>query len=139
MTQSDLNVFYRWAKTVKETRTIENIPEQELDKVLAHSFLNVRKTNGDEYEPDTLASMLRSFDRFLTEKENHFIQYTHRQTLQKGQSSSIFKAKTASPYRQRAKAKQSSRTERKSDSEAVGREIIYRIPHITKPFTYSLV
>ena len=37
-TQSDLNVFYRWAKTVNETRTIENIPEQELDKVLAHFF-----------------------------------------------------------------------------------------------------
>ena len=48
-TQSDLNVFYRWAKTVKETRTLENIPEQELDKVLAHFFLNVRKANGDEY------------------------------------------------------------------------------------------
>ena len=37
-TQSDLNVFYRWAKTVNETRTLENIPEQELDKVLAHFF-----------------------------------------------------------------------------------------------------
>ena len=37
-TRSDLNVFYRWAKTVNETRTIENIPEQELDKVLAHFF-----------------------------------------------------------------------------------------------------
>ena len=24
-TQSDLNVFYRWAKTVNETRTLENI------------------------------------------------------------------------------------------------------------------
>ena len=37
-TQSDLNVFYRWAKTVNQTRTMENIPEQELDKVLAHFF-----------------------------------------------------------------------------------------------------
>ena len=72
-TQSDLNVFYRWAKTVNETRTIENIrPEQELDKVLAHFFLNVRKTNGDEYEPDTLTSMLRSFEKhysILTDRQ----------------------------------------------------------------------
>ena len=42
-TQSDLNVFYRWAKTVNETRTLENISEQELDKLLAHFVLNARK------------------------------------------------------------------------------------------------
>ena len=56
-TQSDLNVFCRWAKTVNETRTLENISEQELDKLLAHFLLNARKQNGDEYEPDTLTSM----------------------------------------------------------------------------------
>ena len=38
--QSDLNVVYRWAKTVNETRTCENISEQELDKLLAHFVLN---------------------------------------------------------------------------------------------------
>ena len=37
-TQSDLNVFYKWAKSVNETRSLENIPEQELDKVLVHFF-----------------------------------------------------------------------------------------------------
>ena len=47
-TQSDLNIFYRWAKTVNETRTLEDIPKQELDKLLAHFLLNVRKQNGDE-------------------------------------------------------------------------------------------
>ena len=39
-TQSDLNVFYKWAKTVNEKRTLENISEQELDKLLAHFVLN---------------------------------------------------------------------------------------------------
>ena len=53
-TQSDLNVFCRWAKTVNETRILENISEQELDKLLAHFVLNARKQNGDENEPDTL-------------------------------------------------------------------------------------
>ena len=47
-TQSDLKVFYRWAKPVNETRTLENISEQELDKLLAHFILNARKQNGDE-------------------------------------------------------------------------------------------
>ena len=37
-TQSDLNVFYKWANSVNETRSLENIPEQELDKVPAHFF-----------------------------------------------------------------------------------------------------
>ena len=78
-TQSDLNVFYRWAKTVNETRTLENISEQELDKLLAHFVLNARKQNGDEYEPDTLTSMLRSFDRLLREKGKHYSILTDRQ------------------------------------------------------------
>ncbi|XP_067032687.1 uncharacterized protein [Acropora muricata] len=68
--QSNLNVFYRWAKTVDETRTLENISEQELDKLLAHFVLNARKQNGDEYEPDTLTSMLRSL--LLREKGKHY-------------------------------------------------------------------
>ena len=72
-------MFYKWAKTVNGTRTIENMPDQELDKVLAHFLLNVRKTNGDEYEPDTLTSMLRSFDRFLSVKEKHCSILTERQ------------------------------------------------------------
>ena len=75
-TQSDLNVFYRWAKSVNEARTLENISEQELDKLLAHFVLNARKQNGDEYEPDTLTSMLRSFDRF-SEGKKKTLQYTH--------------------------------------------------------------
>ena len=37
-TQSDLHVFYRWAKTVNETRTLEIISEQELDKLLVTLF-----------------------------------------------------------------------------------------------------
>ena len=70
--QSDLNVFYRWAKTVNETRTLENMSEQELDKLLAHFFLNAHKQNGEEYKPDTLTSMLQSFDHLLREKGKHY-------------------------------------------------------------------
>ena len=66
-TTSDLNVFYRWAKTVNETRRLEEILPEELDKLLAHFFLKARKQNGDDFEPDTLTSLCRSFDRFLRE------------------------------------------------------------------------
>ena len=78
-TRSDMNVFYRWAKSVNETRTLENIPEQELDKILAHFFFKVRKQNGDDYEPDTLTSVLRSLDRSLREKGKQYSTLTDRQ------------------------------------------------------------
>ena len=106
-TQSDLNIFYRWAKSVNETRTLENISEQELDKLLAHFVLNARKQNGDEYEPDTLTSMLRSFDRLLREKGKHYSILTGRHTVREGQRSSVLQTKAASPCWQRAKAEQS--------------------------------
>ena len=65
-----LTYFTGGQKTVNETRTLENISEQELDKLLAHFVLNAQ--NGEEYEPDTLTSMLRSFDRLLREKRKHY-------------------------------------------------------------------
>ena len=71
-TQSDLNVFY-------ETRTLENTSEQELDKLLAHLVLNARKQNGNEYEPEPLTSMLRSFDRLLRVKGKHYSILTDKQ------------------------------------------------------------
>lgn len=67
-TRSDLNVFYRWAKTVNETRTLDEIPPTELDNVIAHFVLKVRKQDNSELEPDTLTSYIRSFDRFLREQ-----------------------------------------------------------------------
>lgn len=78
-THSDLNVFYRWAKSVNETRSLEEIPENELDKVLAHFFLKVRKQNGDKYEPDSLTAMLQSFDRLLREQGKQYSLLTDRQ------------------------------------------------------------
>ena len=108
-TESDLNVFYRWAKTVNKTRTLENISEQELDKLLAHFVLNIGKQNRDKYEPDTLTSLLQSFDHLLGEKEKT-IQYTHWQTVCEGQRSSVLQTKPASPCWPRAKAAQSAWT-----------------------------
>ena len=76
---SDLNVFYRWAKTVNETRRLEEILPEELDKLLAHFFLKARKQNGDDFEPDTLTSLCRSFDRFLRENGKQYSILTDRE------------------------------------------------------------
>ena len=50
-TASDLNVFYRWAKTVKETRQLDEIQPQELDKLLAHFVLKVRNKTETSLSP----------------------------------------------------------------------------------------
>ena len=82
-TESDLNVFYSWAKIVNETSTLENISEQELDKLLAHFDLNIGNQNGEEYEPDTLTSMLHSFDCLLREKEKNITVYSLTDSLRR--------------------------------------------------------
>ncbi|XP_031556404.1 uncharacterized protein KIAA1958-like [Actinia tenebrosa] len=71
-THNDLRVFYRWAKKIKEIRKIEEIPPNELDKLLACFVVKVRKQNGDEFEPDTLTSYFRSIDRFLREQGKQY-------------------------------------------------------------------
>ena len=43
----------------------------DLDKVLQSFYTEVRKTNGDEYEPNSLASMQAGIDRYLKENNYH--------------------------------------------------------------------
>ena len=64
-TKSDLIVFNRWLKSTKETRSLEDIPHERLDILLCLFFKNVHKMDGDEYEPQTLTSFQRSFERHL--------------------------------------------------------------------------
>ena len=66
-TKADLSVFRRWCSTVNECRALKDIPEPELNIILCHFFLKVRKGDGTEYEPDTLTGFHRSFDRHLRE------------------------------------------------------------------------
>ena len=100
-TASDLNVFYRWAKTVKKTRQLDEIQPQELDKLLTHFVLKVRKQNGDEFEPDTLTSLFRSIDRFLRERGKQLYSQTDssprpEKLYRPNESSSVVLAKVKS-------------------------------------------
>ena len=71
-TKSDLNVFRRWCSTIKEERDVKDIPVPELDKILSHFFVKVRKSVGTDYEPDTLTSYHRSLDRYFRENGKLF-------------------------------------------------------------------
>ena len=44
----------------------------ELDHLLAKFFKDVRKINGEEYEPDTISGFQRSIQRFLTDSQSRY-------------------------------------------------------------------
>lgn len=59
-TKSDVNKFKAWLIKKKDQREIEKIPPKELDSLMAQFFLAIRKTDGLEYEPDSLSSYRQS-------------------------------------------------------------------------------
>ena len=68
-TTYDLNIWRRYCSSVGETRTLENIPPNELNILLFRFFTDVRKKDGRVYEPGTLASLQRSIQCCL--KDNN--------------------------------------------------------------------
>ena len=60
-----LNRFDKWQSALRIPHKLEDIPEQELDAVLQQFFAELRKTNGKDYEPESLRTMLSSLDQFL--------------------------------------------------------------------------
>ncbi|XP_035681593.1 uncharacterized protein LOC118419337 [Branchiostoma floridae] len=66
-TLSDVNVFKRFcsAPPFNEPRPPEEIPPSELSPLLISYFTSCKKNNGQNYEPESLNSMLRSMERYL--------------------------------------------------------------------------
>ena len=48
-----------------EARRFEDIPPKELDAILCRFFAEIRKKDGGEYEPESLAVMQSALDRHL--------------------------------------------------------------------------
>ena len=48
-----------------DERVLEDIPVEELDAVLCKFYAELRRKDGEEYEPDSLAVMQASLDRHL--------------------------------------------------------------------------
>lgn len=72
-TTSDMKNFYRYlAQVNKERINILTLPANELDHLLSKFFKNVRKVDGDEYEPDTVSGFQRSIQRFLTDNKARY-------------------------------------------------------------------
>ena len=51
--------------TTRITAAKETIPAADLDHLLAKFFKDIRKINGNAYEPDTLLDLQQTIQRFL--------------------------------------------------------------------------
>ena len=60
-----MNVFQRFINECGEKRKLLEIPPDELDKLLCNFYINAKKKDNSEYEPDTMSSFSRSIQRYL--------------------------------------------------------------------------
>ena len=67
-TKSDMNNKY--FNSIGKNTKIENLPANDLDHLLSKFFMEVKKADGTEYEPNTVSSFQRSVQRYLEEKKS---------------------------------------------------------------------
>lgn len=62
------NVFKKWANERKQKTNLEEYEYEALDKTLSQFYAEVRRDNGDDYEPDSLKVMQAALERYLKSK-----------------------------------------------------------------------
>ena len=65
-TNTWMRVWYSWAKSRQVNESIETMAPATLDGVLQKFYLEVRKQDGSEYEPDSLKVMQAALERYLS-------------------------------------------------------------------------
>ena len=66
-----MRIFNSWAELKGEIHTNYLLSPMDLDKVLQSFSAEVRKTNDDEYESNSLASLQAGIDRYLNNNNYH--------------------------------------------------------------------
>ena len=67
-TRNWLKQFEKWAVERKKEVNLEKYAAKELNSTLCEFFAELRKANGDDYEPDSLHVMFSAIDRHLKSK-----------------------------------------------------------------------
>ncbi|KAK3741542.1 hypothetical protein QZH41_002926 [Actinostola sp. cb2023] len=71
-TKYDMNFLQRFLDKRGEKRSIKNIPAAELDSLLCSFYIQAKKQDNTDYEPDTISSFSRSIQRFLDDNDAGF-------------------------------------------------------------------
>jgi hypothetical protein len=60
-------LLVRFLNSIGETRDVLSFPQVELDGLLCRFIIEVRKLNGDNFEPDSLSTIHKNLQRYLFE------------------------------------------------------------------------
>ena len=73
-TASEMKTFQRYLSSINKGSIVEvlDLPAAVLDHLLAKFFYRHRKTDGDDYEPDTLSHLQQSIQWFLSKGRSPF-------------------------------------------------------------------
>lgn len=69
-TKSDMNILHKYLNSIGKNTEIESLPANDLDHLLSKFFMEVKKADGSDYEPNTVSSFQRSIQRYLEEKRS---------------------------------------------------------------------
>ena len=69
---TDKDTFVRFCCTISERRSIEDIPEHELDNILWQFFMKATTQKSKLYEPDTLTGIRNLLQRVLIERGSKY-------------------------------------------------------------------
>ena len=69
-TKTWMNVWKSWAESKGLNEDIVKYEANELDKCFSRFFAEIRKSDGSDYEPDTLRVMLAALDRNFKQNDS---------------------------------------------------------------------
>ncbi|CAL9683294.1 unnamed protein product [Knipowitschia caucasica] len=71
-TKLDMNILRKYLKSIgKGTEEIENLPAGDLNHLISKFFMQVKKADWSDYEPNTISSFQRSIQRYLEGKKSN--------------------------------------------------------------------
>ena len=70
-TKGDLKKFEEYLRSLNESRAVHEIEPSNLDSYMARFFLSAKRSDGREYEPDSLKSFQSSIHRYLVDKNSN--------------------------------------------------------------------
>ena len=89
-TKHDVALFHEFLVLKGETRQMDKLAPQELDKFLSEFLITVRKKeDNEEYEPNSLRAFFASFERHLKKKKLWTLPYERRPVRANSESASV--------------------------------------------------
>ena len=67
-TNTSINTLKRYMNSIGDHREPETIDPSSLNIILCQFFMNIIKTNGEDFEPDSLSTIHRGIARYLASK-----------------------------------------------------------------------